>query len=99
MPNVHSDMVCTCPQDRSICRVIWRIGGNLPAANFIRLPQLHGSSLNLTGHILYLQVRCLCSPAVSFMDWCSNAIQTAVGVTSQRYWPGASILDLYSPLR
>lgn len=58
MPKVHSDVVHVSPQDRSICRVIWRIGGNVPAANFIRLPQLHGSSLNLTGHILYLQVRC-----------------------------------------
>jgi hypothetical protein len=36
--------------------VIWRIRGNVPAANFIRLPQLRGCSLNLTGHILYLQV-------------------------------------------
>lgn len=43
-------------QDRGIGRVIWQIGGNVPAANFIRLPQLHSASLGLTGRILYLQV-------------------------------------------
>lgn len=44
-------------QDRTIGRVIWQIGGNVPVANFIRLPQSHASSLGLTGRFLYLQVR------------------------------------------
>ena len=56
LPHVCHGRRCACPQDRSIGRVIWRISGNVPAANFIRLPQLHNSSLGLTGRILYLQV-------------------------------------------
>ncbi len=43
-------------QDRNVGRVIWQIGGNVPAANYIHLPQTRGASLGLTGRFLYLQV-------------------------------------------
>lgn len=67
MPHVrHVKSACACnAQDRSIGCVIWCIGGNLPAANFIRLPQLRGRSLGLTGRILYLQVAGAAAPALS----------------------------------
>lgn len=49
-------MVVIRRQDRSIGRLIWKLEGSIPAANYILLPQDRDSTLGLTGRFLYLQV-------------------------------------------
>ena len=43
--------------DRALGRTIWRAAGNVPAANFVRLPRGRSASLGLTGRFAYVQVR------------------------------------------
>ena len=57
-----------CIQDKSIRKNVYRLKGNVPAANFIEIPKLlsapsHG--LGLTGKFIYFQIKPMGSRAFS----------------------------------
>ncbi|KAK9823925.1 hypothetical protein WJX72_006401 [[Myrmecia] bisecta] len=53
--NKHGD--ATAELDRSIGKLVLRIGGSVSAANYVQLPKARAHSLGLTGRYLYCQVQ------------------------------------------